>query len=147
MSIEPIDIAASIAAEKLPGPRKPLICCDFDGVIYDHRRGWQNGEIYGNVTPGFFDWLERAQQDFRVVIYSSRSKSADGIAAMKAWIMRQAWNEHRDGGEVIRMLEFAHEKPPAWLTIDDRAICFNGDWAEASPAKLRSFRPWNTGEF
>lgn len=42
-------------------------------------------------------------------------------------------------------IEFAAEKPPALLTIDDRAIRFDGNWADPSfdPATLRAFKPWN----
>ena len=128
---------------------KPTICIDFDGVIHSYERGWQDGVIYGSVVPGFFEWVERVRYRFNLIVYSSRSKSDDGVMAMGLWLheQRNQWIKdggQRDPGEPLTM-EFAHEKPAAWLTIDDRAICFTGDWsaAELSADALRSFKPWN----
>lgn len=129
---------------------KPILCIDFDGVIHSYERGWQNGEIYGDVVPGFFAWVEAAKDHFRLVIYSSRSKTEDGVIAMARWLheQRQAWriatNYPNDGAEPAS-LEIMHEKPAAFLTIDDRAIQFDGNWAapELEPLTLLRFQPWN----
>lgn len=126
---------------------KPILCIDFDGVIHSYEKGWQNGVIYGEVTPGFFEWLELARPLFKLVIYSSRSKTNEGVTAMGLWLheKRNAWIKaggHRHPTEPLE-IEFAHEKPPAFLTIDDRAIQFNGNWDLFEPRQLRKFKPWN----
>lgn len=143
---------------------KPILCLDFDGVLHRYSRGWRGGHIYDPVTPGFFAWVEEARKKFRLVIYSSRSKHPDGINMMAQWLIIQAENEAPNWQmtdfpepehNVLRFLDakraelllftFAHEKPAAFLTIDDRAIRFDGDWAlqGLSPDALLAFKPWN----
>jgi hypothetical protein len=118
--------------------RLPILCIDFDGVIHKYSRGWQDGSIYDGPTDGFFDWAERAQKRFRLVIYSSRSSSDEGRLAMGRWL---AEHMRQRSGEPITF-EMAAEKPPAFLTIDDRAITFNGNWNDMDPELLRGFKPW-----
>lgn len=120
---------------------KPIICIDFDGVIHSYERGWQDGEIYGEVIFGFRRWAEQAQKHFKLVIYSSRSATDEGRLAMGKWLadkMRE-WD-----GDPIE-LHMSAEKPAAWVTIDDRAIQFKGDWfaLDLLPSTLRAFKPWN----
>jgi hypothetical protein len=116
---------------------KQTLCLDFDGVIHSCEQGWQEGEIYGTLLPGFLDWLEEARQYFNIVIYSSRSATDEGRAAMAQWLTKQA-------GKPLTV-EFAAVKPAAFLTIDDRALTFNGDWRDPiyAPDVLRGFQPWN----
>lgn len=123
---------------------KPILCIDFDGCIHKYSNGWQNGEIYDVMADGFIAFSWQARDEFKLVIYSSRSKTAEGIAAMKAWL-GPILAEEQPFSEPVTMadFEFASEKPPAFLTIDDRAICFNGIWSDLDPAELRKFKPWN----
>lgn len=128
--------------------KKLTLCIDFDGVIHSYDRGWQGGEIYGAVVPGFFEWAERAAKHFELAIYSSRSKTSEGIAAMTAWFIEQRRKWRADGGthvtEAPLAFDFVHEKPAAFLTIDDRAICFRGSWdaPELQPEAMLAFTPW-----
>lgn len=121
---------------------KMTLCIDFDGVIHDYKEGWKDGTIYGNVVPGFFDWAYEAQNFFKLTIYSSRSATEKGRTEMYDWIGRQwrAW----DPTKAIT-IDFAHEKPIAFLTIDDRCIQFNGDWNDIrlDPTILRKYKAWN----
>jgi hypothetical protein len=127
--------------------QKPILCLDFDGVIHSYNSPWTNDtEIADDVTSGFFEWAERASRIFRLVIYSSRSKNPEAVMAMEDWLFKQ-WGkwEPVKGMKFKNTIEFefAHEKPAAFLTIDDRALTFHGDWSEFDPEKLISFRPWN----
>lgn len=42
--------------------------------------------------------------------------------------------------ETVRRIAFPRGKPPAHLTIDDRAITFRGIWPH--PDSIRDFKPW-----
>lgn len=129
---------------------KPILCIDFDGVIHTYDQGWQGGRIYGDVVDGFFEWAERAVTRFQLFIYSSRCKDEALRAAMRNWLTRRlaewvdATGRDRSAPPPI-VFTFAHEKPAAFLTIDDRAVRFDGRWEapELDPETLADFRPWN----
>lgn len=132
--------------------RKPILCVDFDGVIHSYTSPWINEfTIPDPPVPGALKWLWKATEWFNVVIYSSRSKTDAGRMAMKLWMMGHGKDEfgedHPMAGQGISdcvyPIDFAAEKPAAFLTIDDRAFCFEGDWSEIEPAELLDFKPWN----
>jgi hypothetical protein len=127
---------------------KPILCVDFDGVIHSYTSKWENEyTIPDPPVPGALEWLWQASRLFTVTVYSSRSKPAEGINAMREYIAVCALDYFNDMDFVERefmpSLVFAHEKPAAFLTIDDRAICFEGDFNEIPPSALLDFKPWN----
>lgn len=125
---------------------KPILCVDFDGVIHKYVTPWTNAEtIADDPVDGALEWLYAAQEFFSVQIYSSRSKSDLGLLAMTEWIWTYAKKEFplEKAKQLCENLTFAHEKPPAFLTIDDRAICFEGRWADLDPKELLKYKPWN----
>lgn len=129
--------------------RKPILCIDFDGVIHDYREGWQDGVIYGDVTPGFFRWAGEAAQWFKLVIYSSRSKDAAQLEDMREWLRVQWHDAGRPSwtcsNDMLSDFEFSGVKPPAFLTIDDRCVRFNGRWDDAQfrPENLAAYKTWS----
>jgi len=147
--------------------RKPILCLDFDGVLHSYTSGWRGARcIPDEPVPGMLRFLVEAQDHFEVCILSSRSHQFGGRRAMKRWLRRhlaaaadgaEPWAEGRalevgamtwepDMGrlwaaEVVKRIGFPREKPPATVTIDDRAITFDG--TPPCIKTLRAFRRWN----
>jgi hypothetical protein len=64
-----------------------------------------------------------------------------GIPAMLAWIEKNARLEHGDRGfRWVSSLNYPTVKPPARVSLDDRAITFTGKWPTAK--ELLEFKPW-----
>lgn len=129
----------------------PIICVDFDGVLHSYTSGWQGVDVISDPpVDGAIEWLLRHLPlpdalgmsgpyiGPEVQIYSSRSKEIKGISAMRQWLMKHGIDEwyFRDN-----ILKFPTQKPAAFLTIDDRAICFNGRFPTTQ--EMLDFRPWN----
>lgn len=137
-----IDKAREIEPKTWPAG-KPILALDFDGVMHRYSQGWQDGTIYDVATPGLFNFLDRAVEDFHVVVYSSRSGSRQGISAMVEWLTDRQKEWMAMGGKLKSKalpIEFCDEKPPAWLTLDDRALTFSGTWP--SNEEMMAFKPW-----
>lgn len=128
--------------------KKPILCLDFDGVIHSYTSGWKGADVIpDDPVVGAISALWEYSAFFTVAIFSSRSGQAGGIDAMKAWIRK--WDDaywkgtgHEDGmqGSLVDHLEFPTSKPPAFLTIDDRAIQFTGKFIPAQ--ELKEFKTW-----
>lgn len=133
-------------AEAPPKGGKLTICLDFDGVIHSYASGWQGIDtVADDVVDGFFEWADEAAKHFRLVVYSARSRESRGIAAMVRWMaaQRDRWRAAGNSSPEEAALEYASEKPKAFLYVDDRAHCFDGDWSKLTPEAIKAFKPWN----
>lgn len=140
---------------------KPILCLDFDGVLHGYSSGWKGvGKIPDAPVPGAIEFLLDAMREFEVHIYSSRSKNPLGRWAMKRWLRHhliETWGGHlhidqlsqgdlaTEVGEwadtVLRKIRFPWFKPAAFLTLDDRAMTFDGTWPDLGD--MKAFKPWN----
>lgn len=126
---------------------KPILSVDFDGVIHSYTSGWKGADVIPDPpVPGALQFLAAATEHFTVAIFSSRSHQTGGIAAMCQWL--GYWSvdkEHGMPGDFDHgtwgAIQWPLEKPPALVTIDDRAICFDGTWPAFET--LLKFKPWN----
>lgn len=121
---------------------KKTLCLDFDGVLHSYTSGWQGHENVPDApVPGAMAFLYDALQVFNVAIYSSRSSTPQGIVAMQNWIATWAVQCQYDYGQPWWLrLEWPVNKPAAFVTIDDRAITFTGNWPSMN--ELVNFKPW-----
>ena len=127
--------------------KKPILCVDFDGVIHSYASGWMGATVIPDPpVAGALRWLWKAAEFWDVQIFSSRTSQEGGVTAMRDYLLKFAIMEFSDSESAERFMScvsFPEQKPPAFLTIDDRAICFEGDWSELDPAELLGFKPWN----
>lgn len=125
---------------------KPILCLDFDGVIHSYSSGWKGADVIPDPpVPGALAFLREAVKHFRVAIFSSRSGLPGGGPAMRTWLGHHILKEEAitDLGDPpwFAAIEWPTQKPPAFVTIDDRAITFTGKWP--SMEELKAFKPWN----
>lgn len=126
--------------------RRPILCFDFDGVIHAYVSGWKGARVIPDPpVPGALGYMhDMLNAGYDVAIHSSRSGHWFGRRAMRRWLEAHArpkgmWYElmNERGLEDVR---FPLYKPPAFLTIDDRAFQFKGQWPSLD--QLKSFKPW-----
>ncbi len=106
-----------------PGAR--LACVDLNGVL-DSYVGWQGAKHFDPPRPGAQEFLDalRARQ-FDVVIFTTRYP-----ADVWDWLRRHALDH--------LVADVTDRKPPAHVFVDDRAVCFRGDFT-ATLAEIDAF--------
>lgn len=129
----------------------PILCLDFDGVIHSYTSGWKGADIIPDPpVAGAAKFIASAQEFFTIAIHSSRSCQPGGLDAMQRYVHKAIIDADLDGS-IFDAIQWPTEKPPALITIDDRALTFDGTWPRLDD--LRKFQPWNkrlsgaTGDF
>ena len=129
-----------------------IILLDFDGVIHSYTSGWKGAtKIPDPPVDRAILWLEEfimlycdppesiaamaPRGEFKLCIYSSRSRRWGGRRAMRKWLVKHGLDKR-----FLEVISFPIMKPAAFLTIDDRCICFTGWFPTVE--QLRDFRPW-----
>lgn len=105
---------------------RPVVCVDLDGVLNDFD-GWRGADYFHPPRPGARDFLASlCARGYRVVVFTVR------------WAPHvEAWLKERNLFEYVS--EVTCTKPAAHVYVDDRAICFRGDFASVLE-QITSFR-------
>lgn len=111
---------------------KETVVMDFDGVIHSYISGWKGINVIPDPpVDGAKEFIEELRKDYVVVVLSTRCVDPDGIYAIKNWLKEND----------ITVDDVVSYKPPCKVTIDDRAICFNGDFVNLK-IEIDSFKSW-----
>ncbi len=103
------------------------ICVDLDGVLAQYT-GWQGPDHIGEPMPGARGFLfDLRVRGYEVVIHTTRQ-----YPGVWDWLIKHNLQDFISG--------ITSSKVPAVAYIDDRAICFRGDFAE-TVIVLDNFKP------
>ncbi len=121
------------------------VAVDFDGVIMKFT-GWKGKFVFDEPVTKIYDdkfgkymvtaedLLHMLSKEYRVVILTARPD----IAQVWEWLSDHNMSDYVD--------EVTNVKVPAFAYIDDRAICFNGDFYQTLE-QLKTFKPyWQENE-
>ncbi len=106
-----------MAAESRSDVTGPVVCVDLNGVL-DCYSGWQGADHWDPPAPGARAFLETLhRRGYRIIIFTTRHHV--GV---------EAWLAAHDLAQYVS--EVTDRKPPADVFVDDRAVCFQGDFEQ-----------------
>lgn len=107
--------------------KKKTILVDLDGVLNQY-----NGTFDENIIPeikdGAIEFVQNLHQNFTIKIFTTRNK----ILTAK-WLIENNLDKY--------ISDITDIKEPAFLHIDDRCICFDGNFNNTIN-QIQNFKPW-----
>jgi len=94
---------------------RAIVCVDLNGVL-DAYTGWRGAEHFDPPRPGAREFLAALRErGLRIVIFTTRYPD-------------DVWRWLRQHGLADFVEDVTDRKPAAHVFVDDRAVCFRGDF-------------------
>ena len=104
---------------------KPKILIDLDGVLNTYKGNFDE-HIIPSIKPNAELFLKKLTNKFEVKIFTTRN-----IQITEKWIVNNKLTKYISG--------ITNTKENAYLIIDDRCICFDGNYKETLN-KINNFK-------
>jgi hypothetical protein len=92
-----------------------IACIDLNGVL-DSYTGWQGSDHFDPPRPGAHAFLEALRaRGLRVIVFTTRYPDD-----VRDWLRAHGLDSLVD--------DVTDRKPAAYVFVDDRAVCFRGDF-------------------
>ena len=103
------------------------VLIDLDGVLNTYDGNFDKNKI-PPVKEGAKEFLKKLSEKFVIKLFTTRNK----LLASK-WLIENGIDNFIE--------DITDKKDVCWLYIDDRCICFDGEYKNLSE-KIDSFKPW-----
>ena len=107
--------------------KKKIILIDLDGVLNNYNGDYKE-EYIPSIKNGAKEFLEKLLEKFELKIFSARQ-----AFLVKNWLKENRLDRYITG--------ITDHKEPAFLYIDDRCICFEGNY-QSVLSRINNFSPW-----
>ncbi len=95
---------------------KKTLLIDLDGVLNQYTGNYNKNTI-PPIKEGAKEFLEKLSEHFELKIFTSRS-----MKITAEWLIENNLSQY--------ISDITNIKVPGYLLIDDRAICYNGNYSE-----------------
>ena len=117
------------------------VCIDLDGTLI-HYEEWQGEEHFGLLLPGASDATKILhEKGWYIIIYTTRANKS---------ILTKFLSDNKIEFDAINENPYQPQnakggKPIADVYVDDRALCFKGNWQQ-TVKEITEFKPWEKKE-
>ena len=103
------------------------ILLDLDGVLNNYTGAYNENSI-PSIKSGAYEILKELSENYKIVVFTSRN-----LLLASKWVIENNLEEYVDNVTNI--------KEPSYLIIDDRCICFNGNYNDLKN-DIDNFNVW-----